>query len=246
MKISILIIILYWVSNFYQVDFLKEQCKYPRVRAAINEKESLLKQALLQKGINIKDLNICIVAFKEESALEVYFKKKTDNKYQFFASYEVCIQSGKLGPKRKQNDRQIPEGFYHIDRFNPSSSFYLSLGINYPNVSDKIKGHPTNPGGDIFIHGSCVSIGCLPITDEKIKELYVLAINARNNGQLKIPVYIFPFRMTEKNMGNYIQLNTGETELLNFWKNIKPGYEKFIQSNQELKISTDSNGNYTY
>lgn len=246
LKSLLLFLFIFCICENHQTDFLKEQLKFSRVRTAISEQEGNLKAALNQKKITLQDLNICILAYKEESIVEVYVKRKTENTYQYFTNYNVCVLSGNLGPKRKQGDRQIPEGFYHIDRFNPSSYFYLSLGINYPNKSDKIKGHPTQPGGDIFIHGSCVSIGCLPITDEKIKALYVLAIHARNNGQVKIPVYIFPFKMTEKNMERIKQLHTGEEELWGFWKNLKTGYDKFIESAQEIKIAVDTKGNYTY
>ncbi len=30
-------------------------------------------------------------------------------------------------------------------------------------------------GGAIMIHGNCVSIGCLAMTDERIEELWVMA-----------------------------------------------------------------------
>ena len=65
----------------------------------------------------------------------------------------------------------MPEGFYELDWFNPQSNFFLSLHINYPNASDRILGSRKNPGGDIFLHGSCASIGCIPITDDGIKEV---------------------------------------------------------------------------
>ena len=139
----------------------------------------------------------------------------------------ICSKSGKIGPKRKQGDGQVPEGFYLIDRFNPASSFFLSLGINYPNLSDKKKSNATNLGGDIFIHGSCVTIGCLPMTDDKIKEIYLYAINAKNNGQQKIPFYIYPFRMTEEKFTKYKNKYSTKTELIDFWTNIKLGYDKF-------------------
>lgn len=86
---------------------------------------------------------------------------------------------------------QVPECFYNIEIFNPASSYYLSLGINYPNLSDKIKGEKSKLGGDIFIHGSTVTIGCILITDDKIKEVYIYSIYAKENGQNKIP---FPFK----------------------------------------------------
>src|SRR5690606_7945323 len=136
-------------------------------------------------------------------------------------SYPICARSGILGPKEKQGDGQVPEGFYYINRFNPVSNFHLSLGINYPNEADSRRNPKGNLGGDIFIHGSCVTIGCLPLTDNLIKEVYLLSIHAYANGQTKIPVYIFPFRMTDDQMMTYISQYSDNPSLVNFWKNLK-------------------------
>ena len=51
-----------------------------------------------------------------------------------------------------------------------------------------------------MIHGSCVSIGCYAMTDEKIKEIYALADAALRNGQRFFRVHIFPFRMAKENI----------------------------------------------
>ena len=55
----------------------------------------------------------------------------------------------------------------------------MSLGLNYPNASDKIISQKTDPGGDIYIHGSCVTVGCIPIQDFQIEEVYILAMGAK-------------------------------------------------------------------
>jgi len=159
------------------------------------------------------------------------------------ASSSFCKLSGLLGPKRKEGDGQVPEGFYYIEKFNPTSQFYLSLGINYPNQSDKIKSNFPRLGGDIYIHGKCVTIGCLPMTDDKIKEIYLYALYSKNCGQLKIPVYIFPFKMSEENQEICVKKYPQWTE---FWKNLKQGYDIFEKERRALKISVDKKGNYTY
>lgn len=143
-----------------------------------------------------------------------------------------------------EGDLQVPEGFYYIDRFNPASSYYLSLGINYPNESDKKKSNASRLGGDIFIHGANVTIGCMPMTDDKIKEIYLYAVYAKDNGQNKIPVYIFPFQMTDRNF--YYYKKYYNESLINFWDNIKKGYDIFQNSKKELNIKIDSNGNYVF
>ena len=148
--------------------FKDEQLKYQRVRTAYSEKENYLKTLLTKVNINTFAIALFIRAFKKEEKLEVWVKGKNNTNYVFLKTYDICSTSGELGPKRKRGDLQIPEGFYHINTFNPYSNFYLSLQINYPNKSDRILGYKANLGGDIFIHGNCVTIGCIPITDDKI------------------------------------------------------------------------------
>ncbi len=242
--ISILIIFLF--SFTLQSDFLSEQKKFSRVRTAISEKETALEKRLKENQISLGKINLILVAYKDNDLLDVYAKNKTESTYRKIFSYDVCARSGKLGPKRKLGDGQVPEGFYHLDRFNPTSSYYLSLGINYPNLADKRKSKAPNLGGDIFIHGSCVTIGCLPMTDNLIKEIYVLAIHAKNNGQTKIPVYVFPFKMNDANMSSYKTKYEGNPELISFWENLKIGYDQFISDPKELNFKVEQNGDYKF
>ena len=245
-KTIILILGIVLLSFTIQTDFLTEQKKYERVRTAIKEKQGLIEKTLNQNQISIDNLNLLLIAYKDNDLIDIYAKTKQVGSYKKILSYDICSRSGQLGPKRKQGDRQVPEGFYHIDRFNPTSSFYLSLGLNYPNLADKRKSKASNLGGDIFIHGSCVTIDCLPMTDNFIKEIYLLAVYARNNGQNKIPVYVFPFKMTEQNMTSYKAKYKDNKELISFWDNLKIGYDKFVKDSRELNIKVTENGNYTY
>lgn len=229
-----------------RADFLGEQKKYSRVRTAITEKQALIEKKLAENHITLDNLNLLFVAYKDNDVLDVYAKTKQEKRYKKVFSYTICSRSGKLGPKRKEGDRQVPEGFYHINRFNPSSNYYLSLGLNYPNLSDRRKSKASKLGGDIFIHGSCVTIGCLPMKDSYIKEIYLLAVHAKNNGQSNIPVYIFPFKMTNQNMNAYKKRYKNNKELTLFWDNLKPGYDQFITTQQEVRYHINKNGDYTY
>ncbi len=244
--LHLLIMIFLTTHTFAQSGFLTNQKKYARVRTAIQEKEEIIAKKLKNSGIKTNDLNILIIAYKSEGELQIFAKRKTEQTYKKLAAYKICVKSGHLGPKRKQGDYQVPEGFYFIDRFNPASSYYLSLGINYPNLSDRKKSKAKNLGGDIFIHGECVTIGCLPMTNDKIKEIYLYAVHARNNGQQKIPVYIFPFKMTDRNFTKYKKKYQHNSELIGFWTNLKKGYDKFHQNSKALKISYASNGDYCF
>lgn len=119
------------------------------------------------------------------------------------------------------------------DAFNPWSSFHLSMCIDYPNPSDRILGKQGNLGGNICIHGSCVTIGCIPLTDDVIKEVCLLCVEARNNGQVNIPVTIYPAKMNGLNYSILYALHMNDPDKLNLWTDLKTAYELF-QSNHRL------------
>jgi len=247
MKAIIFLFVIFSINLSAQgLSFLDTQKGYERVGKAFDEKDTKIRRQLSDLGLNPGDLNIVILAYKEESTLEIFGKNRNEEKYKKIIAYPICAKSGEPGPKRREGDLQVPEGFYEIIDFNPLSSYHLSLGINYPNKSDKIKSDPKKPGGDIYIHGDCVTVGCLPMTDDIIKEIYVYAVNARYNTQQSIPVYIFPFRMTEANMKIYSERNSQNTGLIGFWENLKQGYDQFDSTKIPFPVRIDSKGNYLF
>ena len=108
------------------------------------------------------------------------------------------------------------------------------------------KSDPTHPGGSIFIHGDCVTIGCLPMTNDKIKEIYIYAIQAHQAGQIQIPVYIFPFKMSDSNMQKFKNSYKSNPSLIQFWEILKKGYDKFDKGKEILTIQIDASGNYLF
>jgi murein L,D-transpeptidase YafK len=239
---TIIFLVIVSIASIYFLpnnDFKTSQLKYIRVKTAYKEKEEYILNTL--KKNSISKPQIFLRVFKREQILEVWAKNNSEKEFKKILEYPFCSTSGKLGPKRKEGDYQIPEGFYYINRFNPQSNFYLSLGINYPNESDKILSDKKNPGGDVFIHGGCATIGCIPITDEKIKELYVLSVEARSNGQIKIPVHIFPYKLTKNNFDKLKSEFQYDKQLILFWENLKIGFDYFEnkKSLPEINVSTD-------
>jgi murein L,D-transpeptidase YafK len=228
------------------VDFKKEQLKNSRVKNAYAEKENYLKEFYRQKGVDFNMQEIFLRAFKEEEIIELWARSAGEGKFTLIKTYGICSSSGSLGPKRKQGDRQRPEGFYFIDRFNPESLFHLSLGLNYPNESDKILGEKASYGGDIFIHGNCVTISCMPLTDDKIKEVYIAAVEAKSKGQKRIQVHIFPCRLTEANSENLKRKYAANPGLLKFWKNLQPGYDHFEKNHRLPAFAVNKKGEYIF
>jgi murein L,D-transpeptidase YafK len=244
-SILFFIITIFVILSFNQSnDFKAQQLKNERVKQAYSEKYDTLSHQLKKAGIDINSLELFLHVFKYDEIIEVWVKNKTDQQFKFFKTYNFCAFSGYVGPKRKQGDWQIPEGFYYISIFNPWSNFYLSLGINYPNTSDKILGDKKNPGGSICIHCNCVTIGCIPITDDKIKELYLLTVESKNNGQAKIPVYIFPAKMTADNYKLLQKEYSGNVDNLNLWSDLKTAYDYFDKNHVLPKISFLTNGRH--
>jgi murein L,D-transpeptidase YafK len=233
------------LSVAFQTDsFKNDQLRYPRVRKAYEDKEAQMLSILNEHKLTTENLQIYLRAFKEEKEIELWGKNKSDPQFQLLKTYKICRSSGDIGPKRKQGDRQVPEGFYYINIFNPFSNFYLSLGINYPNKSDRILGVKGNLGGDIFIHGACVTIGCIPIKDEHIKELYIFCVEAKNNGQNKIPVTIFPTRLSSANFTELQNKNPNENELIGLWTDLKKAYDLFNQNKDLPFIQFMDNGRH--
>jgi len=155
------------------------------------------------------------------------------------------MQSGSMGPKRMEGDYQVPEGFYHINEFNPNSNYHLSLGINYPNTSDRILSDSLRPGSAIYIHGNCVSTGCIAISDEPIEELYVIASAAKISGQEFIPVHIFPVKYNNRNSLDYLNATIKENIYLQkFNKNIREVFDYFEINKQLPIILVNKRGEY--
>lgn len=238
MKTLIFSILNFVALSLYSQSFKQKQLKFDRVKVAFETKWPHLEELIKSKGYNSEKFRIFIRVFKEEQKTEIWISKNVKSTFELLKTYDVARSSGIVGPKRTEGDLQVPEGFYYIDRFNPFSSFHLSLGINYPNASDKILGNE-KPGSDIFIHGSDVTVGCVPLTDDKIKEIYALAVQARNGGQKHIEVHMYPFEMTvrrmekEKTNPNYI-----------FWKEIQRAYIYFQEHKTLPKIKIDKTGKY--
>jgi murein L,D-transpeptidase YafK len=221
--------------------FRNEQKRNARVKSAYNEKWKSMKGLLTQKGIDTSRVQIFIRGFKKEGELELW-AKHSSGEYKLVKTYEICASSGVLGPKRKQGDLQVPEGFYTINVFNPYSAYHLSLGVSYPNQSDRIIGGKGDLGGAIMIHGNCVTIGCIPLTDDKIKEVYVLAVETKANG-FEIPVHLFPARLSDEGMSK-LEKDHDDQKLVDFWKNLKLGYDHFEKNKKLPKITIAKDGKY--
>lgn len=161
-------------------------------------KKPVISKLLKDLGLPSSGYTMRMEAHKAERMLHVYLKLK-EGEWRLIRSYAFCNFSGELGPKRREGDLQIPEGIYKVAVFNPQSKFYLSMGLDYPNERDMLLADPKTPGSDIYIHGGCETVGCIPITDENMAELYLLAKSAAPD----IEVVILPFEPSVQNKIKY-------------------------------------------
>ncbi|MGB0328859.1 MAG: L,D-transpeptidase family protein [Akkermansiaceae bacterium] len=177
-----------------------------------------LKEAFAERNLTW-GAPVFLRAFKEEGILEVWIKK--GDHFVHFRDYPILADSGKLGPKQAEGDLQVPEGFYYFSRgqMNPASQFHLSFNIGYPNEFDLAH---DRTGSFIMVHGSNVSIGCLPIGDDKIEEVFTLVHHAFDNGQKFCRIHLYPFRLTPENLDRH-----QESPWSPFWENLQEGYQWF-------------------
>ncbi len=216
-----------------------------KVPSILSRMEDSLKKQFEKQKLAWPPEAMYIRSFKYDKQLEVWVKGSLQEPFRLFKTYKICMQSGTMGPKRMQGDYQVPEGFYQINEFNPNSNYHLSLGLNYPNASDRILSDPQKPGNSIYIHGNCVSTGCIAISDEPIEELYIIASSVRAKGQEFIPVHVFPVRYNVKKSMEYLN-NTikNNAYLQEFNKNIKEVFDYFEGKKQLPVIMVNKKGEY--
>ncbi|MEO8823903.1 MAG: L,D-transpeptidase family protein [Ginsengibacter sp.] len=216
-----------------------------KIPGGLGAREDSLRKEFKAKGLDWPVEYMFIRSFKYDGQLEVWVKSHEKEKYKLFKTYKVCLLSGAMGPKRMQGDFQVPEGFYYITEFNPHSAYHLALGLNYPNASDKILSDSVRPGDGIFIHGSCVSVGCIPVTDSDIEEIYLIASSAKLSGQDFIPVHIFPVRYNKKRSNEYFDNYTrNNPSLAKFELQLKAAYDKFEATKEVPIVMIDRKGDY--
>ena len=243
--ISLLSIFIIHISAKSQNSFVDYQKSFQKVSDIFKRKEDTLKKQFAARNLKWPAKYIYVRSFKYDSELEVWVKNTQEEEYKLFKTYKVCALAGTLGPKRIEGDYQVPEGFYYINEFKPNSSYHLSLGLNYPNAADRILADSSQPGGDIYIHGSCVTTGCIPITNPQIEELYIITSHARGMGEDFIPVHIYPVRFTNpKSMAYLDKVMKDDPELKSFEKSIKQVYDYFEVTRQLPIVGVNTKGEY--
>ena len=245
-KINLLFFLLLTCNGLYAQMSAAPEFNYftKETRVFKNIKDSVIRD-LAAKGFEWPVGYMYIRAFKLEKQLELWVKYDEVEPFRLYKTFAVCAGSGTFGPKRREGDKQIPEGFYYINEWKPNSNYHLALGLNYPNASDMILSDQEKPGGDIYIHGNCVTVGCLPITDSLIEHLFFLTASAKEQGQDFIPVHIYPYRFHKKSSQKQYLTRVKNTPFWDaFHQPLKEAYDFFENTHHLPAVLIDANGGY--
>ncbi len=207
-----------------------------RVAHAKRAKGDVVKELFAKAEVGFPAKEVLFRVFKDVNEFEVWAGDGA-SPLKRIATYGICAASGVLGPKRREGDLQVPEGYYKVGYYHPMSAYYLSAQVNYPNASDKVRGGPS-PGSDILIHGRCASIGCISMTDERIEEIYLMGWGAFMLGQ-PTHIHIFPSRDIEG-----LLAKAEHAEHHAFWQEIRPGLTAFDASHRLPAVKIASDGRY--
>ncbi len=206
-----------------------------RVLRAHEHKDEEVAALFEHAGLTFPPRQLHLRAFKKEMELEVWAADSHDGALSHVTTYQICSASGNPGPKRRQGDWQVPEGFYELDLYNRYSRYHLSIRINYPNALDRRLG---STGSAIMIHGDCVSVGCLALTDERIEELWVMTTALKKK---RVSIHLFPGRDLEGCIAG-----TKDPKLAAFWRNLYVGKRLFEAGHVVPKVRSNKRGEYVF
>ncbi len=234
---------LFTLAQVASASFVDEQLQFARVRQAKQNVDQALQQALKEQGFAYPPKEILFRVLKRDKRFEVWADKA--GRLELARAHPICASSGRLGPKVKSGDGQVPEGLYAISQWNPNSNFHVSLRVDYPNAVDRARSSaifgrapkPGELGGDIYVHGDCVTIGCVPLTDPIAEEVYWFAVLARQAGQARIPIHIFPTRLEPGSVDQLLE-NAPDPHTRTLWQDLAPIYQRFEAEHRVPEVET--------
>lgn len=203
------------------------QSSHSQTHASILPGAAPLAQLMQEAGVSIGD-PVFLRIVKENRLLELWMSPPDTPKYKRIKTYPILAQSGRLGPKEREGDRQAPEGFYRTfqKHLNPRSSYHLAFNIGYPNAYDRAL---KRTGSYIMVHGKAISVGCFAMGDRSIEEIYklVAAFVKSPQGQNGVPVHVYPFVPTKDRLSRE---RRNKSQHLDFWSFL---YDTWTQTERQ-------------
>ena len=209
---------------------------------------------------------VLLRVFKKERELELWAKNADMAAMKMIRTIPICAMDFQPGPKLAQGDGKTPEGFYHpqflygssyswmwirldegeLDRYGvvgEGSSFKMC--IEYPNTLDRDRSKAAcfrDPGGEICLHGNCVTAGCISFTNRNFLPVFAFSRHHDTERFGRLQLHIFPFRFDavqnmEDEIDSYPHVDLlGRDDLLTFWRNLEKGYHRFNEVKNPLTI----------
>lgn len=212
----------------------------PRTRAIVEATAVRLEPELSKQGLKCGD-PVVLRLFKEEQELEVWMKPASEPLYLLFKVHRIAASAGRPGPKLREGDGQAPEGFYEVTagQLRPHTKHHLGLDLGYPNARDRQLGRS---GEGMMIHAGDSAAGAYALSPEGMEEIYTLADAALRAGHRKVPVHIFPFRLTDKRMDQVVE---GQGRWMEEWIQLKEGYD-FFENVRRPPVLGCEGGHYVF
>jgi len=194
--------LLLWLAGCASQGFSYSQAMQYKINKWRPYADRHFKPCFLRAGAPYPPRQLALLVFKQSRTMQIY--ARSAGQWRFIRRVPILAASGGYGPKLHEGDRQVPEGIYHVTELNPRSHYDLSMRLSYPNEFDMTQARRDGRdlqtlGGDIYIHGSKSSVGCIAIGNHMIRQLFplvwevgqrnVIVIVAPNDFRRAAPVY---------------------------------------------------------
>jgi len=225
-----------------QNSWRQSQLQNGSVEVALQNKEEMLREVLKRKGVSYPPARVYLRAFNDTRELELWVGAAKGE------AFETLIKSYKLCASDDPRAKRAPpffNGLYEIKQFYPKDFRYtMALKVDLPNAVDTelLKVKPTKDVG--LIRGGCANTGAYHLGYEGIQEIYVLAMEARAQGQQHIPVHLFPTRMTEEGMKKLKRTTGSQRRRRAVYAQMKQMYDHFEETHTLLGFQVDPSVGY--
>jgi murein L,D-transpeptidase YafK len=218
------------------------------------------------KGVAYPPSAVVLRIFKKERELEIWAKNDGQEKMALVGTIPICAMDFTPGPKVIEGDGRTPEGFYHPEVAYGSRHYWMWMDLDdvdaqgetgrgssfkmcteYPNAVDRKRtkdARHAKTGGEICLHGNCVSAGCPSFRNRDFLPVFAFARHhdAKRHGRLQL--HVFPFRLDKVDAAKRAALAepypfldaVGKERVLRFWDNLQEGFDAFNKDPNPLKI----------
>ncbi len=224
-----------------------------------------VKEKCIEIGVNYPPKFVMYRFFKLEGEFEIWVANRRSDTLKMLALIPVCAADFTPGTKLREGDGKTPEGFFNSTLLYGSSYSFMWMKLNnkeiddfgnvrkgssfkicldYPLAIDRARTKKIlpnySPGGQICIHGNCVSAGCISFENKDFLPVFYTAATHNQSAYGKPKIHIFPFRFTPKLKEKYsikVHSKMSPEQLIEFWNKIEKGYNLFEKNHKAMRTS---------